>query len=159
MKRYICSVIILAFVANASEFVLQERSEKIQKTFKKIIRKRSKNVNFEFIEIKENNTTKSIPVSIEDVNSSGISRESTLDNKLNSKDGLLITLIDKNINIEAFENRFRVKLKEKLRIGYYIFENNSALNDIALMNSILNSNDGQNIETIKPNWKIKMKKY
>ena len=169
MKRYVWSIIVLAFVANASDFVVSERSKdsktNLQKTnveksdVKKLGGKVSQDLKFELIKIKENNTTKNMLVPIESVDLTGVSRQSLVDTQLNSKDGLIIVFIDKNIDIEAFEISFNVKLKEKLQIGYYIFENNSKFSDVVLMNTILKSKQGQNVETIKPNWKMQMEKY
>jgi len=169
MKRYVWSIIVLAFVANASDFVVSERSKdsktNLQKTnvkkldVKKLGGKISQDLKFELIKIKENNTTKNMLVPIESVDLTGVSRQSSVDTKLNSKDGLIIVFIDKNTDIEAFQISFNVKLKEKLQIGYYIFENNSEFSDVVLMNTILKSKQNQNVETIKPNWKMQMKKY
>ena len=169
MKRYIWSVMALALVANSSEFVVVEQSKNSQVNMnksdvkqlnvQKSEGKQNPKLNFELIKIKENNTTRSMLVPVEEIDLTGITRETAVNNKLNSKDGLLINFIDKNTNIEAFELSFNVKLKEKLQIGYYIFENNSASSDMVLMNTILASNEGENIETIKPNWKMQMKKF
>ncbi len=164
MKRYVWSLIALAFVVNASEFVVVEESKNNQTEIKKLSIqkprvKRAKNRNFELIKVREGNRTRNMIVPIEDVALTGITQQSALNSKLNSKDGLLITFKDKSIDIEAFEKKFNLKLQKKLQIGYYIFKNSSKFTDIILINSILASKEGSKIETIKPNWKMKMEKY
>jgi len=169
MRRYIWSAMALTFIVNASEFVVVEQSKNSQTNIKKseikklAIQKsratKPKNLNFKLIKVREGNRTKNMIVPIEDVTLTGITQQSALNSKLNSKDSLLITFIDKNTDIEAFEKRFNLKLQNKLQIGYYIFKNSSKFSDIVLMNSILASKEGANIETIKPNWKMEMKKY
>ena len=178
MKRYIWSVMALAFVANASEFVVvseikndqrgiekkdAQKSDMKKSDVQKIERKpskgkRSRNLNFELIKVREGNSTRNMVVPIEEREVTTLTRASALESKLNSKDGFLIVFVDDR-DIKAFEIRFNVKLKEKLQIGYYIFENHSKFSDIELMNTILASSEGKNIETIKPNWKMQMTKF
>ena len=168
MRRYIWSVIALVFVANASEFVIisEKKNNQMgikkadsQKTYMKKSKGKRPNINFELIKIREGNSTRNMLVPIEDRDLTAITRASALNSKLNSKDGLVIAFTDKNIDIEALEAHFDIKLKNKLQIGYYIFKNNSKFSDIELMNTILNSKYGKNIDTLKPNWKMQMKKY
>jgi len=178
MKRYIWSMIALVLVANASEFVVVEETKNDQRGIEKkdtqksdmkksdvqkIERKpskgkRSRNLNFELIKVREGNSTRNMVVPIEERELTAVTRASAVASKLNSKDGFLIVFVDDG-DMEAFETRFNVKLKEKLKIGYYIFENHSKFSDIELMNTILASSEGKNIETIKPNWKMQMIKF
>ena len=159
MKRYIWSVLALALIVNASEFVVSERGVSSQKNVKKERGKVSKDVSFELIKVKEANRTRSMFIPIADVNLTGVARQIAIDNKLNSKDGLLITFTDEKIDIQVFEKDFGLKLKEKLRIGYYVFENNSGFNDVTVMNNILKSTQSNYIEMVKPNWKMQMRKF
>jgi len=174
MRRYIWSVVALTFMANASEFVVvketkynQRGMEKrdIQKSDKRKIErksskgKRSRSLNFELIKVREGNSTRNMVVPIEERDVSTVTRVSAVTSKLNSKDGFVIAFMDEKIDIEAFEKHFDIKLKEKLQIGYYIFENHSEFSDIKLMRTILSSDEGKNIETIKPNWKMQMSKF
>ena len=173
MRQYIWSVIALAFVANASEFVVVEETTRNQRAIEKsdaqkpnsqkIVRKpskgkRSRNLNFELIEVREGNSTKNMVVPIEEREVTVFRRVFFINGILSSKEGFLIVFVDDS-KIAAFETRFDVKLKEKLQIGYYIFENHSNFSDVELMNMILSSSEGKNIETIKPNWKMKMRKF
>ena len=159
MKKTIGSLMVLTLLVNGSEFVVHEQGQSVKQHTKKSLGKRPKTLNFEFVEVRENNETKNILVPVEDVNQSGITQRFAIDNKLNSKDGLLIKFSDNSIEISLFEKQFSVTLKEKLRIGYYVFMNNSSLSDMALMQKILASSEGKNIETIKPNWKMQMGKF
>ncbi len=159
MKKTIGSLMVLTLLVNGSEFVVHEQGQNVKQHTKKSLLKRPKHLNFEFVEVREDNRTKNILVPIEDVNQSGITQRLAIDNKLNSKDGLLIKFSDNSIEISLFEKLFNVTLKEKLRIGYYVFMNNSSLSDMALIQKILASSEGKNIETIKPNWKMQMGKF
>jgi len=69
------------------------------------------------------------------------------------KEGLILSFKAQNSSsIENLENRYSIKLKHKLSVGYYIFDNNSDLNDIELVENIIENED--NIRSIKPNWKL-----
>ena len=159
MRKTIWSVMVLTLLVNGSEFVVHEQGQSVKQHTKKSLGKRPKTLNLEFVQVRENNETKNMLVPIADVNQSGITQRFAIDNKLNSKDGLLIKFSDNSIEISLFEKQFNVTLKEKLRIGYYVFMNNSSLSDMALMQKILASSEGKNIETIKPNWKMQMGKF
>ncbi len=81
------------------------------------------------------------------------------DDKLNLKKGIMIVFKDTEVSTEAFETLFNIKFKEKLQSGYYIFENPSTLSDIQLMESILKSENGEKIKTIRPNWEMGVRKF
>jgi len=69
-----------------------------------------------------------------------------------AQEGIVIQFADpETVNIEAFEEKYQLKLVSKMVIGYYIFENRSKLSDIALIEKILKEESG--IKTLKPNWK------
>jgi hypothetical protein len=74
--------------------------------------------------------------------------------KLNSKVGVILAFKNNTVDIKEFEARFELKLKEKLVIGYYIFENVSSLTDVLLVSKILASDMNNKIETIRPNWPL-----
>jgi len=55
------------------------------------------------------------------------------------------------VNIEDFEKKYDLKLKQKMQIGYYIFKNKSKESDLTVMNRIIENE--KDIDSIKPNWK------
>jgi len=55
------------------------------------------------------------------------------------------------IDIKNFEKKYNLKLKKKLLIGYYIFNNNSDMSDLELIAKI-SKNSKTKIKTIRPNW-------
>ena len=68
------------------------------------------------------------------------------------KEGVVIRFKDPSTtSLEDFEEKYGLKLKKKLIIGYYIFENRSSLSDMEIIANILKNEP--NIETVKPNWK------
>ena len=70
----------------------------------------------------------------------------------NNSVGIIVKFTSNQIDLERFEVIYQLTLKEKLSIGYYIFNNNSTLTDIDLVGKILENEN--NIETIKPNQKL-----
>jgi len=89
------------------------------------------------------------------VNSKKFKEDVPLD-KLNSKIGVILEFKNSMIDIKTLEERFGLKLKEKLEIGYYIFENVSSLTDVLLVSKILASDMNNEIETIRPNWPLEV---
>jgi len=83
------------------------------------------------------------------------SKMSTYDvTKTESKEGVIVSFIDTTIlSISGFETNYGLKLKEKLVIGYYIFENVSEKSDTEIISEIINNE--KNVKTVKPNWKKK----
>lgn len=110
-------------------------------------------VNYKKVQIKDNGIIQTILVEVEE-NNSTLSTQSTNNDKLNSKDGLIIDFQNLKLSIEEFEKLFNLKLQETLKIGYYIFENTSELSDIELIDIILQSEIKENLKTIRPNWKM-----
>lgn len=81
---------------------------------------------------------------------------STYDAKANK--GLIVSF--KNIeetSIPEFEKKYGLKLRKKLIIGYYIFANVSAKTDMEIVQAIIQNE--VNIQTVKPNWKMKNVPY
>ena len=113
----------------------------------------SKKIKYREIKIKDNGVEQVILIELKDANNS-IGIDSDANNKLYSKDGVIIDFSNLSIDIEEFEKLFHLKLKEKLQIGYYIFENQSDLSDIILIETILNSNMKESIKTIRANWEM-----
>lgn len=74
--------------------------------------------------------------------------------KIAPKEGVMVSFADNAVlSISEFETKYGLKLKEKLAIGYYIFENISDKSDTEIINDIINSES--NVRTVKPNWKKK----
>ncbi|SFV51060.1 hypothetical protein MNB_SV-12-1127 [hydrothermal vent metagenome] len=82
-----------------------------------------------------------------------------MDDKLNSKKGLIIAFKDKNVDIAPLEALFNISLKEKLQSGFYIFKNLSGLSDVALIEAILKSDSQDMIKTLRPNWEMGVEKF
>jgi len=71
---------------------------------------------------------------------------------VNSKSkGIIIAFKNSQVNVLEFSKKYKIKLKKRLKIGYYIFENNSLNSDIELISKILKENK-KLIKTIRPNW-------
>lgn len=76
--------------------------------------------------------------------------------QLTSKEGIVLTFKDPSqVSISELEAKYELKLKTKLVIGYYIFENISKKSDVEIVESIIE--EEANIKTVKPNWKMKNK--
>lgn len=91
-----------------------------------------------------------------------IPKESNLTSKISTyevttvepKEGVIISFADTTIlSISEFETKYGLKLKEKLVIGYYIFENVSDRSDAEIISKIIENES--NVKTVKPNWKKK----
>jgi hypothetical protein len=75
-------------------------------------------------------------------------------NQLNSKEGIIVSFKNPSqITISEFETKYGLKLKTKLVIGYYIFQNISKYSDVQIVGNIIENET--NIQTVKPNWKKK----
>ncbi|NOR54623.1 MAG: hypothetical protein GQ531_00295 [Sulfurovum sp.] len=73
-------------------------------------------------------------------------------NQKELKKGLLIRFKSSaSVDIKDFEKKYDLKLKSKMKIGYYIFKNNSKESDVLLMQRIMENET--EIESLKPNWK------
>lgn len=55
------------------------------------------------------------------------------------------------VNLSDFAQKYNLKLKKKLVIGYYIFLNESSMTDIELIEKISKENRAI-VKTIRPNW-------
>lgn len=93
-----------------------------------------------------------------------IPNDNTVKNRANTyslkqataKEGVLIKFKNpSSVNISEFELKYGLRLKTKMRIGYYVFENVSKFSDIKILENILTNES--NIVTVKPNWKMNKK--
>ncbi len=76
--------------------------------------------------------------------------------QLSSKEGIILTFKNPSkVSINELETKYGLKLKTKLVIGYYIFENISKKSDIEIVERIIDNET--NVKTVKPNWKMKNK--
>lgn len=70
----------------------------------------------------------------------------------NIKKGIIIGFKENSsVSLDAFEEKYGLKLKKKMRIGYYLFENVSEANDMEIITRIIAEEDS--VKTVKPNWK------
>lgn len=84
-----------------------------------------------------------------------LSKSSKKVNKeISSNSGVVVVYKNPSVVvINEFESKYDIKLKTKMAIGYYIFENHSSKSDIAIVSEII-ANE-KNIKTVKPNWKLR----
>jgi len=84
--------------------------------------------------------------------STGKNKSTTYSSKANiSTDGIILRMKKNSLlNIADFEIQYGLKFKEKLSIGYYIFENVSGKSDVEVVRAILENE--KNIDSVKPNW-------
>lgn len=91
-----------------------------------------------------------------------IPKDDTLKNKFNphtakeatSKEGIIVSFKNPSaVSISNFEERYSLKLKKKLAIEYYIFQNISKYSDVQIVGNIIENET--NVKTVKPNWKMK----
>jgi len=66
--------------------------------------------------------------------------------------GIIVKFSSNKIDLDRFQSTYQVEFVERLSIGYYIFNNNSSLSDIDLVEEILENE--KDIETIKPNQRV-----
>jgi len=82
--------------------------------------------------------------------------EQTTINKQQStgNEGIIVAFKNPSqISISEFETKYGLKLKTKMVIGYYIFDNLSSQSDMEIIAEIIaNESD---IKTVKPNWKLR----
>jgi len=69
---------------------------------------------------------------------------------LETKKELIISFA-KEVDIKNFSKTYKLELKKKIGSKYYIFQNNSTLDDVSLMQKIIEDNSTL-IKTIRPNW-------
>ena len=123
----------------------------------------AKGVEYKEVKIKDGGIEQTILVEIKkegESNSSMSSQSATATvDKLNSKVGIVIDFKNLPLPIEEFEKLFNLKLKEKLQIGYYIFDNQSTLSDIELIDAILKSDMRESLKTVRPNWEMGVEKF
>lgn len=73
-----------------------------------------------------------------------------------SQSGIMIKFSKKDIDPAQLEAQFGLKVKTKLKSGYYIFENQSTQSDAAIIEEMLGSSYNSTIQTVRPNTKLNM---
>jgi len=89
-------------------------------------------------------------ISVPDINVKARYISDTSDNR-----GIIVLFKSSSVDIKKFSNEYNLKLKKRLSIGYYIFKNESNLNDIELISKITKE-EKNIIKTIRPNWALGM---
>jgi len=86
----------------------------------------------------------------------GIKREIAVDKsqsiskKSSTTNGIIVAFKNPStVSISEFESRYSLKLKSKLKIGYYIFNNHSGRGDMEIISEIIASS--KEVKTVKPN--------
>ena len=86
----------------------------------------------------------------------GIKREIPTDKsqgiakKSSTKAGIIVAFKNPStVSIPEFESRYSLKLKSKLKIGYYIFINQSSSSDMEIVSEIIANS--KEVKTVKPN--------
>ncbi len=71
-------------------------------------------------------------------------------NKSSSTGGIIVAFKNPStVSISEFESRYSIKLKNKLKIGYYIFTNQSNKSDMEIVSDIIANS--KEVKTVKPN--------
>lgn len=74
------------------------------------------------------------------------------------REGVIIAFEDESqIDISSIETKYNIKFKNKLHIGYYIFDNTSDMDDTSLVNEIILNES--NAKTVMPNWPMQEEPY
>lgn len=74
--------------------------------------------------------------------------------KVARKEGVIVSFYTtEELSISEFETKYGLKFKEKLQIGYYIFDNVSDKIDTQIISEIITNET--NVKTVKPNWEKK----
>ncbi|MBD3793542.1 MAG: hypothetical protein IE889_05200 [Campylobacterales bacterium] len=73
-----------------------------------------------------------------------------------SQSGIMIKFSKKDIDPAQLEAQFGLKVKTKLKSGYYILENQSTQSDAAIIEEMLGSSYNSTIQTVRPNIKLNM---
>lgn len=103
---------------------------------------------YKYITILENSVKRKINVLRVDSKIGVLNVENT-----DNRQGLILSFKDiSEVSIAEFEAKYDLKLKTKLVIGYYIFENKSSKSDVEIVGKIIENE--ANIKTVKPNWKM-----
>ena len=86
----------------------------------------------------------------------GIKREISVDKsgttsrKSSNSNGVVVAFKNPStVSISEFESRYSLKLKSKLKIGYYIFINQSNSSDMEIVSEIIANS--KEVKTVKPN--------
>ena len=140
MQKNIIGFILLAFLASSSfAFAQKVKTEEMQKNYTEVI-------------ILEKGVKRKINIPKDDKIKNTLSPYSAKEAR--SQEGIIVSFKKtSNVSISEFETKYGLKLKTKLVIGYYIFQNISEHSDVQIVEEIIKNET--NIETVKPNWKMK----
>jgi len=140
MKKHIIRFTLLVFLASStSAFAQKIKTEEMQKNYTEVI-------------ILEKGVKRKINIPKDDKIKNTLSPYSA--KEATSQEGIIVSFKKlAQISISEFETRYGLKFKTKLVIGYYIFQNISEHSDIQIVEDIMKNET--NIETVKPNWKMK----
>ena len=140
MKKHIIRFTLLVFLASStSAFAQKVKTEEMQKNCTEVI-------------ILEKGVKRKINIPKDDKIKNTFNPYSA--KEATSQEGIIVSFKKlAQISISEFETRYGLKFKTKLVIGYYIFQNISEHSDIQIVEDIMKNET--NIETIKPNWKMK----
>lgn len=124
----------------------------VNTTFSFADKANKKNTTTEYTEliVLDKGVKRTIRVLKTDEQKSAISNLST--KPMFSKKGIVLAFKKSSkVDIFELERKYGLKLKKKLVIGYYIFENVSDRDDMEIVSSIITNE--KNVKTVKPNWK------
>jgi len=140
MQKNMIRFIVLVLLASSSfTFAQKAKTEEMQKNYTEVI-------------ILEKGVKRKINIPKDDKVKNTFSPYSA--KEATSQEGIIISFKNKSqIVISEFETKYGLKLKTKLVIGYYIFQNISKDSDVQIVENIIKNET--NIETVKPNWKMK----
>ena len=134
-KNIIGFTVLIFFLSNGCAFAQKEPAEASQTGYQKII-------------ILDKGVRRVMMIQTE-----GPAKKNTYSaENLRAKSGILVSFNNvSDVSIGDFEKKYGLKLKEKMIIGYYIFDNVSKYSDVEILERIIN--DETNIKSVKPNWK------
>lgn len=140
MQKNIIGFILLAFLASSSfTFAQKVKTEAMQKNYTEVI-------------ILEKGVKRKINIPKDDKIKNTFSPYSA--KEATSKEGIIVSFKKPSqVSISEFETKYGLKLKTKLVIGYYIFQNISESSDVQIVGNIIKNET--NIQTVKPNWKMR----
>jgi hypothetical protein len=64
---------------------------------------------------------------------------------------IVVKFKDSSVDIESFINKYKLSLKNRLQIGFFIFKNSSNVNDKELIEKIVKE-EREVVKTIRPNY-------
>jgi len=137
MKKSMIALFVLIFVfSNGCAFAEKKLAKDTQ-------------INYEQVTILDKGVKRTINMEIDSAIKNGYSTKQVI-----KKNGILVNFKNiTDVTIADFEKKYGLRLKEKMIIGYYIFDNISKYSDVEIIQNIIA--DETNIKSVKPNWKMK----